>query len=60
MRDTKETRVKFTTTLSLNCLESLKQLRSKYGIKYDNHLIEYIIAKEMGDINNEMDKQPKK
>lgn len=66
MKNTKDTkRNKFTTNLSNDCLEGFKIIRSKYGIKYDNHIIEYLVQKEVSIINkgdkeyNEMDKQEK-
>lgn len=50
-------RFKFTTTLSKECLESLPLIKAKYGVKFDNHLFELLVKKEIGEILNEMDKQ---
>lgn len=58
MENTKDIKTKFTTTLSNECIKGFKILRGHYGVKYDNHLIEFLVQKEIKEIiNREMDKQ---
>lgn len=51
----KEHREKFTTTLTPTHVSRLTQLTGKLGFRNLNDTIEFLIDKELGEINNEME-----